>query len=64
MAVNQSRDMLRMMQNRLRKKMKRKGGVGGGQEEEPNGETKNNGKIDIRVSTHVAFVAHTHTHTP
>ena len=51
MAVNNSRDMLQKMQSRLRKKMKKKGRVNcGGREGETDGERKDDGKLDIRVS--------------
>ena len=50
-AINHSRVMLQKMQSRLRKKMKKKGGVSGSQGAESRSvEAKNNGKIDIRVS--------------
>ena len=54
-ALNHSRDMLQKMQSRLRNKMKRRGGVSSGREEESGGASKNGGQVDIRVSgVHVA----------
>lgn len=50
MALNHSRDMLQKMQSRLRKKMKKRGGVSAGQEEDCGGVSKNDGQVDIRVS--------------
>lgn len=50
LAINHSRDMLQKMQSRLRKKMKKRGGVGGAQDvETTGGETKDEGKLDVRV---------------
>ena len=50
MAINYSWDMLQKMQSRLRKKMKKRGGVSVGREEECSGVSNNDGQVDIRVS--------------
>lgn len=48
-AINHSRVMLQNMQSRLRKKIKKRGGVSGSQGVESSAEAKNDGKVDIRV---------------
>lgn len=50
MALNHPLDMLQKMQSRLRKKMKKRGGVSVGREEDCSGMSKNDEQVDIRVS--------------
>ena len=53
MAINHSLDMLQKMQNRLRKKMKKRGGGSVRREEGCSGVSKNDGQVDIRVSDQI-----------